>query len=186
MRSCSLSRRDPAASPSSVRCPAAGPKRSPDTGARSPSPEPQPRSHIRIAPACCGIIDRRKLVVRDCGLSSDEHPEEQQRDHAQRDNQEIAPFVGIHAEHERELYDRHRRRHQPRHVELIEVGLEVVRPVDHRVHQEVHRDEGEQDHYEKTARSDLSYGVSRSHSRDWTSSSSPASSLGYRLSVGET
>ena len=70
----------------------------------------------------------QELVVRDCGLSSDEHPEEQQRDHAQRDNQEIARFVGIHGEHEREVYDRHRR-HQPRHVELIEVGLEVVRPV---------------------------------------------------------
>lgn len=93
----------------------------------------------------------QELRVSDRDLLANRRPEDQQgRDTAGQDHG-IPTSVGIHRAHDQEFDDHHQRRHQPGHVELVEIWNRVGEDVHHRVHEHVHRGEGQFRHDEQSS-----------------------------------
>lgn len=85
----------------------------------------------------------QELPVADRRLLSDQGEEHDRGDAADREQREVDALVWIHRSHQQDFDDDHRRRHQRRHVDLVEVVKDIGEAVDHRVHQRVHRQEGQ-------------------------------------------
>ena len=106
--------------------------------------------HMRIAPAWCGIIDLRncRSVIATCWRISTKKPNH--RDDACGGDRGVEPLVLVHASHQEQLNQHHRRGHETGHVNLVETAEDIRKRIHHRIHEHVHRDERKQRHPKQT------------------------------------